>query len=428
MTIENTATRARESGNGSKTDFDFQFKIFSKSDINVYKIDASGDATLQVVDSDYTVSYDTDNETGTVAYTVAPTSSETSLIVLSLAYTQGVDLPVDGGMPEKQVENALDRLTLISQQLEDMGDRAVKLSETSEITEVVLQDEPDIGKGLYWVTSGAIGNTSSNIDTLLSDCEDAKDDAIVAQLAAETAQTNAEAAETNAANSATDAENWAASVNLPNLSGAVVGQGIKVNAGKTAYEFTDLDSDTNKIEDADGDTYIDVEKTSDDDTIVGYNAGVKTLEITDEGVVSMLKQSATKMYSTSTQTIAASSGLVKVTILDTDEFDNQSESDTSNHKITVKEDGKYYINFQGQLQDLADQVVFRCAIYINGVYKLFNNIVGSGTTGAYISIDGVFDLSASDYIEIYVQNYDSGSSHNLIGQSYNTNLTVHKLS
>lgn len=114
-----TATNGGESGNGSKTDFDFSFKIFLATELLVYVESGVGTGTyqLQTYPVDYTVTFNTAVETGTVIFSTAPLDGRTVLINRSVPKTQPSVLPLEGKMPAKVVEDALDRLTLITQDL-----------------------------------------------------------------------------------------------------------------------------------------------------------------------------------------------------------------------------------------------------------------------------------------------------------------------
>ncbi len=157
MSVANNARLAVEAGNDVKTAFDFAFKIFATTDLKCWKVSAAGVYTLGVLNTDYTVAFDTDAETGVVTWTVAPVSSGFSVIQGSeLPESQATSFPRDSAIPANTHRNALDKLTILVQQLEDKLDRAVLSPETPvnpetiEITapvdgEVLVYDEQDDG-------------------------------------------------------------------------------------------------------------------------------------------------------------------------------------------------------------------------------------------------------------------------------------------
>lgn len=135
MTVESgTTNKIREEGNGSKTAFDFSFRIFAKTELLVYKVvratDVQGDAL--VLDTDYTVAINgVDNSLttvgGTVTFTEAPTSLQDSLIISNYNFDQESDYPTVGNLPEVKFENNVDKLTLMAIQLKEANVRSVKV-------------------------------------------------------------------------------------------------------------------------------------------------------------------------------------------------------------------------------------------------------------------------------------------------------------
>lgn len=110
-----------QAGNGSETEFDFQFKIFSKTDLKCWKESAAGVRTLGVVDVDYTVAFNAANEEGTVTWMVAPVSGGKSIIAGSeMAFTQGTEFPRDTAIPNSTFRNAFDRACILIQQVSDV--------------------------------------------------------------------------------------------------------------------------------------------------------------------------------------------------------------------------------------------------------------------------------------------------------------------
>lgn len=150
MSVSNQTNRVSAVGNGSQTAFTFAFKIFAKTDLDVYKVvTATGVATLQTVDVDYTVVINTVTEGGTVTFTVAPTAAQTSLITRVMDYTQPTVIPTESNFPEKSVENELDRGRMVDIQLKEITDRCVKLPLSSSLSDVLLPT-PEAGKLLAW--------------------------------------------------------------------------------------------------------------------------------------------------------------------------------------------------------------------------------------------------------------------------------------
>ena len=152
MTVANTDLVIEEAGNGVKVAFDFAFKIFASSDLTVRKKSAAGVYTDPLVENtDYTVEFDTEAETGTVTYIVAPVGAGGgSYIKRDSGFTQESAFPREGVTPARTLENALDRLVLEVQELKERLDRAaVQLAYPSVPGQVII-DAPEDGQALNY--------------------------------------------------------------------------------------------------------------------------------------------------------------------------------------------------------------------------------------------------------------------------------------
>ena len=128
MTITEISLKVRESGDGIVVAFDYGFQTYVNTDILVYKIlTSTGEKTLQVLGVDYTVALEASGPGGTVTYTVAPSALQESYIVCDLPSTQASTLTTNGKFTAKKLETALDKLTMLIQQLEEASGRSLKV-------------------------------------------------------------------------------------------------------------------------------------------------------------------------------------------------------------------------------------------------------------------------------------------------------------
>ena len=134
MTVSSTTNKVSYSGNGSTTVFAYTFKIFADSDLDVYIRSSAGTETLQTLTTDYTVSNAGVDGGGNVTFLTAPASGETVVIQRKLALTQGTDYVENDPFPAESHEEALDRLTFITQQMQEEIDRSIKASVTNTIS------------------------------------------------------------------------------------------------------------------------------------------------------------------------------------------------------------------------------------------------------------------------------------------------------
>ena len=120
--------------NGVTTAFPFAFKVFSSADVRVVLADASGAESDLVLGTHYAVALNADqdaNPGGTVTTTAAYATGYTLTLTSGLQNLQPVTLTNNGGFYPTVINNALDRLTILVQQLAEQVSRAVKVSISS---------------------------------------------------------------------------------------------------------------------------------------------------------------------------------------------------------------------------------------------------------------------------------------------------------
>lgn len=155
MAVNSVVTKIQEAGNGSKVEFDFPFMIFQATDIAVYKVTKATNALIGplTLNVDYTVAFTVGTEnSGSVTYTVAPTTLQDSLIVSAIPATQIVSLPVNGNFQESQIENMGDKITRVVQQVKEATDRAIKVNLPYDLDGTLL--DPEAGKIIGWNSTG----------------------------------------------------------------------------------------------------------------------------------------------------------------------------------------------------------------------------------------------------------------------------------
>jgi len=124
MTISTTSNRAQFAGDDSATVFAYTFRAYAAGDLTVYTTTAGVD-TLLVLDTDYSVTVNaaTSNPGGNVTLDSAPATGTTVTVYRDLAATQSAAYTVGGAFPAQAHETALDRLTLLVQDLTERVDR-----------------------------------------------------------------------------------------------------------------------------------------------------------------------------------------------------------------------------------------------------------------------------------------------------------------
>lgn len=129
-----TAKSGPYAGNGIAVAFAVGFACQAATDLVVVRTDALDvDTTLTYV-TDYSVVLNADQVAspgGTVTLAVAPAVGVRVTILRNVALTQGSQLPNQGAWYPKVVENALDKLTMIVQQLSERVSRSVQVGVTA---------------------------------------------------------------------------------------------------------------------------------------------------------------------------------------------------------------------------------------------------------------------------------------------------------
>ena len=134
MTVSSTTTKNSFSGDGSTTAFSYTFKIFDEDDIAVIlRDDTTAVETTQTITTNYTVSGVGNAGGGTVTFVTAPASGKTVVLLRATPLSQLTDYTPNDPFPAESHEDALDKLTFITQELSEEIGRAIKLSKTNEI-------------------------------------------------------------------------------------------------------------------------------------------------------------------------------------------------------------------------------------------------------------------------------------------------------
>lgn len=145
MTVSTTTIKNSAAGNGSTTTFSYTFKIFASTELKVYvRTTATGAESLRAEGSgstNYAVTGVGETGGGNVVFVTAPTSAETVIIRRLSAKTQGTDYQSSDSFPASSHEDALDKLTNITQEMQEELDRSFKVSKTNTITTPEFVDD-----------------------------------------------------------------------------------------------------------------------------------------------------------------------------------------------------------------------------------------------------------------------------------------------
>jgi len=127
MTISTTDSRISYNGNGVTTVFSFPYRFLANGDLVVLSVNAAGVETTKTLTTDYTVTGAGDDAGGSVTMLVAPASGTRLVIYRDTGITQATDYISGDPFPAETHERALDRLTMIAQEIGSDAARAIKV-------------------------------------------------------------------------------------------------------------------------------------------------------------------------------------------------------------------------------------------------------------------------------------------------------------
>ena len=157
MTISSTTSRWVYNGDGSSLSFGYDNRIFAATDLKVY-VDG------QPVTTGFTVSGVDAAEGGAVTFAVPPPVGQNNVLIeRDVPAVQLTRYPANDLFPSSAHERALDRLTVLIQQLQAQLRRTVGVARSSVYGGSLTLPEPSPGRVLKW-NDDASGLTNSAFD------------------------------------------------------------------------------------------------------------------------------------------------------------------------------------------------------------------------------------------------------------------------
>ena len=210
MTISTTSIKNTYTGNNSTATFNYTFKIFANSDLQVIIRNASGVETVKTITTHYTVAGAGNNSGGSITFTSGniPTNTETVVIRRILPQTQSIDYIANDPFPAESHEEGLDRAMMTIQQVQEELDRSLKVSRTATLNTPEITDDASsrAGKLLGFSADGNSLDATIDGSGVATNATAAANSATAAATSASAAATSATAAENakNAAEAALD--------------------------------------------------------------------------------------------------------------------------------------------------------------------------------------------------------------------------------
>ncbi len=136
MTLSTTTVSQSYSGNGSTTAFTFTFPINSTSELKVIERSATGAETVKsegTGSANYSI-VDNGASGGTVTMVTAPASGTTLVLIRDTSLTQESDYVENDPFAAETHEDALDKLQMQIQEVQEEVNRSMKISRTNTMT------------------------------------------------------------------------------------------------------------------------------------------------------------------------------------------------------------------------------------------------------------------------------------------------------
>jgi len=126
MTVSSEQSSVTYVGNGVTVLFAIPYYFLDKTHITVSLVSSTGVVIPKVLDVDYTVTGAGNQAGGSLTFTVAPPNLSTLQILREVPVTQLTDYQPNDDFPAESHERALDKLTMIAQQLVEGESRALR--------------------------------------------------------------------------------------------------------------------------------------------------------------------------------------------------------------------------------------------------------------------------------------------------------------
>ena len=170
MTVSNTNSKqTAQTGDGSNKTFQYSFKILSASDleVRVRTISTAVETAPLTLNTDYTVTNVGQAGGGNVvlasSYT-APTTDEQVFIKRVVDLTQATDYTPNDPFPAASHEDALDKLTFIAQQQQEIFSRSIVFPDTDTASTSIPNSSDRANKYLAFDANGNILTTTGTAD------------------------------------------------------------------------------------------------------------------------------------------------------------------------------------------------------------------------------------------------------------------------
>lgn len=222
MTINVNTSRNEYTATSGQTVFNFTFKIYAATDLNVY-VTPAGQECNDVTDltGDYTVTGVGLEDGGSITLNIGAGENDLVTIASAIPTSRTTDYQSNGDFTQETVNNDIDRAISLIKQVESKANRSLLSSECLQGPKPLTLPNPEPGEFIRWKAdvSGLENVPGSAIaeevivetDYAIAASAASAAAALVSEGNAATSETNAATSETNAATSETNAATSATS-------------------------------------------------------------------------------------------------------------------------------------------------------------------------------------------------------------------------
>lgn len=198
-------------GAGTTGPFTVSFRFLDATHLQVIRTDSTGQHILALT-TDYTVA-GVGNPTGSVTLVAALPVGQTLTIIRKVPKTQEADYVQNSDFPAESHENALDKLTMISQETGEVVSRSITLptSDSSSLIKELPISSLRAKKALVFGADGSVGVSADDYNDQVANVAASAAAAASSAFSASGSAAAASASATSASNSATNAATSATS-------------------------------------------------------------------------------------------------------------------------------------------------------------------------------------------------------------------------
>lgn len=192
MTVSSTTSRWEYNGDGTTVVFPYDNRIFAATDLKVLV-----DGAPKGLGTHYTVSGVDSPAGGNITFSAAPAAGVKNVIIVrEVPATQNTAYPANDPFPSAAHERALDKLTVLVQQVQALAGRMLRLPGSSTYAGSLDLPPPVGGRGLKWAEDGqSLTNTLFDPDQLAAAAAAAVESAALCSAAEAIASAAASAAQ-----------------------------------------------------------------------------------------------------------------------------------------------------------------------------------------------------------------------------------------